>query len=465
MIPPAPQSVPSSEGSSLEHAHVWPISAATTGDGTATQFTLAGHRIEDLVAQWQSPAYFLDVADLKARASAFVTAMQEHGARHGIVTSVYYASKAFSSIQVVRWVHELGLRVDVATEGELAVALRAGVPGNDIGLHGNNKSDAELALALEHSVGRIVVDSIQEIDRLGQLAAENPGTTLPVMVRVTTGVHAGGHDFIATAHEDQKFGLSLTSGAAAEAVQKVLATPGLQLTGLHSHIGSQILDLEGFGQALARLLQLRGQIQDEHSYLIPELDIGGGYGIAYLPADEAPSPDSIAEFLLSEVAKRCQELGQAPPEISIEPGRSIIGPAMITAYRVGTTKAVQVEEGFTRRYLSVDGGMSDNIRPALYGAKYHVALANRNSAAAPEHSRVVGKHCESGDIVIDDALLPGDIGPGDLLVVAATGAYCRSLASTYNMMPRPPVIAVTPEASWPIVRRETIEDLLALDLG
>lgn len=452
----------SREHSELFAPHVWP-SQATLEDG---QLHLAGHAITDLVNQWGTPAYFLDVADLIERAEGFVESMASCGQQHGIKTSVYYASKAFSSIAVLRWVHEAGLRVDVSTEGELAVALRAGIPCKDIGLHGNNKSDTELRLAIEHRIGRVVVDSLQEIDRLSQLWQENPdGDPIPVMVRITTGVHAGGHDFIATAHEDQKFGLSLASGAAEEAIRKIIADPGLKLIGLHSHIGSQILDLEGFGQALQRLLELRAKIESTHQILIDELDIGGGYGIAYLPEDQAPTPAQIAEFLLNSVAEISTQLGVQPPEISIEPGRSIIGPAMITAYRVGTTKMVQVNPQLSRAYVSVDGGMSDNIRPALYDAKYHVQLANRTSQARPQLSRVVGKHCESGDIVIPDVDLPADITPGDVLTVAATGAYCRSLASTYNMVPRPPVIAVTATKVWPIMRRETIADLLILDEG
>lgn len=438
----------------------WPRSARIID----SEFHLAGQSLTSLVQRWGTPAFFLDVADLRYRAGGFVEGFSRVGASLGIDTAVYYASKAFSSKAVLRMVHEEGLRVDVSTEGELRTALAAGIPGEDLGLHGNNKSDAELDLAREYRVGRIVADSLEEIDRLGRLAAES-AATLPVMIRVTTGVHAGGHEFIATAHEDQKFGLSLASGAAATAIDRVLADPGLELVGLHSHIGSQILDLGGFTAAVERLLILRADVHRRTGYLVRELDIGGGYGISYLEHDQAPSAEQIAQVLLGEVSRISAELQQTPPQVSIEPGRSIVGPSMVTAYRVGTTKDVQVDETTTRRYISVDGGMSDNIRPALYGAEYTVILGNRSSSASPTTSRVVGKHCEAGDIVIQSAALPSDITRDDLLVVAATGAYCRSLASNYNMVARPPVIAVTEERQWEIVRRETIEDILSLDVG
>lgn len=429
--------------------------------------SVAGADLRAVAAEHGTPAYVVDEADLRARArsyaEAFAAAFAESEGLAG--ADVYYAGKAFLSLAVARWVHSEGLRIDTSTAGELAVALRAGVPGEHIGLHGNNKSDEELVTAIEHRVGRIVVDSLGEIERVAALAAER-GVRAPVMVRVTTGVHAGGHDFIATAHEDQKFGLSLASGAARQAFEEILAAPSLNLIGVHSHIGSQILDLAGFEAAARSVLQLRAEIAEETGHLMPEVDLGGGYGIRYTGADdEPPSPAQIATGLATIVHAVCAELGTEIPRISVEPGRSIAGPAGLTLYRVGAVKPVALDGGGERLYVSVDGGMSDNIRPALYGAAYTAALANRTSAVEHVTARVVGKHCESGDIVVHDVALPADIGPGDLLAVPATGAYGRSMASQYNLVPRPPVLAVTEGQVRPIMRRETLEDLLALDLG
>ncbi|GAA1644291.1 diaminopimelate decarboxylase [Georgenia ruanii] len=438
-----------------------------TGRGADGALRVAGLDVRDLAREHGTPAYVLDEADLRARARAYATAFAEAFAPEAGLAGadVYYAGKAFLSVAVARWVHEEGLRVDTATGGELAVALRAGVPGAGIGLHGNNKSDAELVTALEHGVGRIVVDSLPEIDRVAAVA-ERLGVVAPVMVRVTTGVHAGGHQFIATAHEDQKFGLSLTSGAARKAVDEILARPGLDLIGLHSHIGSQILDLAGFAVAARAVLGLRAEVAAQTGHLMPEVDLGGGYGIAYTGHEgPAPTPAQIATTLADVVRRTCAELGTPVPRISVEPGRSIVGPSTLTLYTVGTVKEVALDDGGRRTYVSVDGGMSDNIRPALYEAEYSAALASRGSAAEPVRARVVGKHCESGDIVVHGVALPGDVRDGDLLAVPATGAYGRSMASNYNLVPRPPVLAVRDGAARVLVRRETIEDLLALDEG
>lgn len=434
----------------------WSDSVHRGPDGA---LAVAGCDVRRLAAEFGTPLYVLDETDLRRRAGAFVAAFDEAFAPLA-GADVYYASKAFSSVAVLRWVHEAGMRIDVSTGGELAVALRAGVPGANIALHGNNKSDDELERALRAGVGRVVVDSLEEIDRLADLAGRL-ALPAPVMVRVTTGVHAGGHDFIATAHEDQKFGLSLASGAARRAVEAVLARPELTLLGLHSHIGSQILDLAGFEVAARALLTLRQQ----SGAPMPEIDLGGGYGITYTGAEQPPAPARIAGALAEVVRSVCAELGASVPRISVEPGRSVVGPAGLTLYRVGTVKPVVLDDGGTRHYVSVDGGMSDNIRPALYGAEYTAALADRHSDVAPVTARVVGKHCESGDIVVHDVALPGDVRRGDLLAVPATGAYGRSMASNYNHVPRPGVLAVRDGAARFIVRPETEDDLLALDLG
>jgi len=330
-------------------------------------------------------------------------------------------------------------------------------------------------------VGHVVVDSFEEIARLAFVTEERDGVAggvqpgddriaqkdtaaqrpPRVLVRVTTGVEAHTHDFVATAHDDQKFGFSLSSGAADEAVRRVLAAPSLDFAGLHSHIGSQIYDTAGFDVAAHRVLELAARIRDEHGVHIAELNLGGGFGIAYIPADDPADIKVIAQSLHQIVAAQCAAAGLEVPRLTVEPGRAIAGPGTVTLYEVGTIKDV---DGL-RSYVSVDGGMSDNIRTALYGAEYTCALASRESAAPPMLSRLVGRHCESGDIVVRDTYLPADLAPGDLVAVAATGAYCRSMASNYNYVPRPPVVAVRDGAARVLLRRETPEDLLSLDEG
>ncbi|TDE96038.1 diaminopimelate decarboxylase [Occultella glacieicola] len=439
---------------------LWPANVSVT-DGV---LDLAGLSVTELAATYGTPSFLLDVADLRGRAARYRDALAGAFAPLGVDVDVYYASKAFLSTAVARWVHAEGLRIDTAAHGELATAIAAGVPGADIGLHGNNKSAGEITLALEHGVGRIVVDSLPEIDLVGSIAARL-GVRAPVMVRVTTGVHAGGHEFIATAHEDQKFGLSLASGAAAQALDRIHADDRLDLLGLHSHIGSQILDPAGFGEAARALLRLRADFAGRTGVLLPEMDLGGGFGIAYLPTERGVDVAALATDLAEILTAEARVLGTPLPRLSFEPGRAIVGPAMITLYTVGTVKDVVLDDGGTRLYVSVDGGMSDNIRTALYDADYHAELTSRSSTAPRVRSRVVGKHCESGDIVVRDVLLPADLAAGDLLAVPATGAYGRSMASNYNMVPRAGVVAVEDGQAREIVRRETIEDVLALDMG
>jgi diaminopimelate decarboxylase len=322
---------------------------------------------------------------------------------------------------------------------------------------------AELAQALDAGVGRIVVDSFEEIDRLQQLAAAR-GVRPKVLVRATVGVEAHTHEFIATAHEDQKFGFSLAGGVAIEAVGRVLKAPTLELVGVHSHIGSQIFDTAGFEVAAHRVVGLLEQIRDRYGVELPELDLGGGLGVAYVADDDPADISYVASQLRDIVRRECAAAGLAVPRLSVEPGRSIAGPAAFTLYEVGTVKPVEVAAGVIRHYVSVDGGMSDNIRTALYDANYSCVLASRSSAAGPMLARVVGKHCESGDIVVRDTFLPGDLAPGDLLAVPVTGAYCRSMASNYNHLGRPPVVAVADGHARLMVRRETVEDLLRLEV-
>jgi diaminopimelate decarboxylase len=433
---------------------VWPANFRRRDDGVCT---MAGLDVRDLAAEFGTPAFLLDEADFRSRARAYAEAFDG--------SDVYYAGKAFLCGAVARWVAEEGLGLDVCTSGELAVALRAGFPAERIALHGNNKSVAELDAALEAGVGRIVVDSYAEIARLADLARQR-GARAKVQIRVTVGVEAHTHEFIATAHEDQKFGFSLAGGAAAEAVRRVLMLPSLELVGLHSHIGSQIFDTDGFEVAASRLVGLATSIRDEHGVELPELDLGGGLGIAYTSDDDPADVASMAKSLVAIVERACAGAGLAVPRLSVEPGRAIAGPGTITLYEVGTVKPVTLGAGgATRAYVSVDGGMSDNIRTALYDASYTAALVSRASDAAPALSRLVGKHCESGDIVVRDLYLPADIAPGDLVAVAATGAYCRSMASNYNLLGRPPVVAVSDGGARVIVRRETDDDLARLDVG
>jgi diaminopimelate decarboxylase len=417
---------------------------------------VGGVRLTDLVAEHGSPAYVLDEADFRARARAFRDGFSD--------CDVYYAGKAFLCTTVARWIAEEGLSLDVCSGGELAVAERAGFPMERVGFHGNNKTVPELRRAIELGVGRIVVDSFHEIVRLTDLTRER-GATARVMVRVTAGVEAHTHEYIATAHEDQKFGFSISSGDALAAVQLIHDAPGLELLGLHSHIGSQIFDSSGFEVAARRVLALHAQISSEIGVELPELDLGGGFGIAYTTQDDPSDAAQLAIEMTKIVRDECKARDLAVPRLSIEPGRAIAGPAVCTVYEVGTVKAVELDGGAVRTYVSVDGGMSDNIRTALYDADYSCTLANRASDAPTLLVRLVGKHCEAGDIVVKDEFLPGDVRPGDLVAVPGTGAYCRSMASNYNHALRPPVVAVRDGESRVVVRRETLDDLLATDLG
>lgn len=432
---------------------LWSTNAKKNGDGA---LEVGGVDLRELVAEHGSPAYVLDEDDFRARARAFKLGFKDF--------DVYYAYKAFLCTTVVRWVMEEGLNLDICSGGELAVALRAGADPKRLGFHGNNKSVSELARALDAGVGRIIVDSQYEISRLIELAAER-GVVAPVMVRVTAGVEAHTHEYIATAHEDQKFGFSITSGAAFEAVARVNEAAELELLGLHSHIGSQIFDTSGFELAAKRLIALHARVSDELGVTMPELDLGGGFGIAYTTQDDPADPAQLATEMGKIVEHECRAYGVEVPKVSIEPGRAIVGPAMCTVYSVGTVKEVALDAGASRTYVSVDGGMSDNIRTALYDADYSCTLANRYSEAEPTLARVVGKHCESGDIVVKDEFVPSDVAPGDLVAVPGTGAYCRSMASNYNHIPRPPVIAVKDGQARVVVRRETEDDMLLLDVG
>jgi diaminopimelate decarboxylase len=437
---------------------IWPLTARRDSGA----LMLGGLDVRDLAARFCTPVFLCDEADFRGRCREFREAF-------GDEAGVFYAAKAFCCRAVLRWVSEEGLGVDVCTGGELEVALRAGVPPGMITLHGSNKLIGELERAVAAGVGHIVVDSFDEIARLASLADRNEGggagsgEAAPprLLIRVTTGVEAAAHEFVATAHDDQKFGFSLASGAADQAVRRVLGHPGLEFAGLHSHIGSQIYDTSGFEVAAHRVLELAVRIRDRHGVSIAELNLGGGFGIAYMPGDDPADIKVVAQNLRQILDSQCRAAGLTPPRLTVEPGRAIAGPGTVTLYQVGTVKDV---DGL-RTYVSVDGGMSDNIRTALYDAEYTCVLASRESSAPPTLSRLVGRHCESGDIVVRDTYLPADVTPGDLVAVAATGAYCRSMASNYNHVPRPGVVSVRDGQARILLRPETTEDLLRLDVG
>lgn len=415
----------------------------------------------DLAEQFGTPLFVIDEADFFTRAGRWKSALEEaFGPNAG---TVYYAAKSFISKEVARWVNAIGIGLDVCTGGELLVAQAVEFPVARIEMHGNNKSEAEIRSGIEFDVGTIVIDSFVEIERVARIAQEL-GKVQKVYIRVTPGVEAHTHEFISTAHEDVKFGFSLASGAAWQAIELIKKYPSLQLSGLHSHIGSQIFKSDGFAAAARKLIQLLAKYRDEFNSELPELDLGGGYGIAYIPGEVTLDPFVVMKELAQVVISQCAAVKIAVPRISIEPGRAIVGPTTTTLYTVGTTKEVELDDGLSRRYVAIDGGMSENIRPALYGAEYFAIIANRSPSAEQVNSRIVGKHCESGDIVIREIELSSDLQPGDLLAIPATGAYGRSMASNYNHLPRPAVVAVIDGKARLIVRRESITDLLALEL-
>lgn len=459
--PLAPSRLPVPVDANALDSTVWPTGASRDEAG---ELTIAGHRASELAERYGTPLYVIDEADARGRAARTRAAFESAFAERGGAARVYYAGKAFLTTGIVRWMRAEGLNLDVASGGELAVALAGGMPPSAIGLHGNNKSDEELRTAVGAGVGAVVIDSRQEVERVAQAAAQ-AGVVQAVRLRVNSGVHASTHEFLATAHEDQKFGMPLAD--IDEVAAAVRAHDSLRLLGLHTHIGSQIFDAAGFRESARRLLEAHARLLAGGD--VPELNLGGGFGIAYTSADEPRAIEDIAGDLAEFVAEECARLGIAMPLCAFEPGRSIIGPAGVALYRVGTTKpvAVRAESGelATRLYVSVDGGMSDNARPALYEADYAARLANRRSDAEPVLVRVAGKHCESGDLLVLAEYLPGDVAPGDLIAVPAAGAYCASLASNYNWLSRPGVLAVREgDASW-LLRPETIDDLLARDPG
>ena len=440
-------------------SRLWPESTSRSSDGSVH---FGGVNALQLLEQFGSPLYVVDVDTLRSRARAVQSTLRDAISREGRDVHVYYATKALLTSDVVRAVAQEGLGFDVSTRGEFAWVLASGVDPSLIEYQGNNKSLSEIRRALEVGVGAVVIDSEWEAKRLAEVSAEL-GRTQRVMIRVNSGVHAGTHEYLATAREDQKFGIARGDIPAVAAI--VAQASHLELVGLHSHIGSQIVSPDGFIEAANRLLTEYENLQGEHP--MDTVNLGGGFAIPYTPSDPDSNLEAIAEAL-GRTLDEWAEKGVAPSVVAFEPGRIISGPAGVTLYTVGTTKQVIVgesDESDTRLYVSVDGGMSDNLRTALYGANYTVRLASRSSDAPATLVRVVGKHCESGDIVVSDDYLPGDVTPGDVLMVAQTGAYCHSLSSNYNAVGRPALVALEGGEARVSLKAETVEDVMSRDVG
>ncbi|MEU8541309.1 diaminopimelate decarboxylase [Streptomyces sp. NPDC048717] len=426
---------------------VWPASAADRPNG---RLSVAGVALDGIAEQYGTPVYVLDEDEVRRRCRAYRDAFPE--------AEVHYAAKAFLCRALARWVEEEGLGLDVCSAGELELAVTAGFPAERILLHGNAKSPEDLRTALRLGVGRIVIDSPAEIARIA--AAVPPGAEQRVMLRITPGIGAGGHAKIRTGSEGQKFGLSLRDGHAQHAVSRVLGQPRLRLTGLHCHLGSQITGVKPYLSAVRRLVGLMARTRDLYGVVLPELDLGGGHGVAYRPGDPVLDPAALAHRVRAELIESCAGAGLPVPRLIIEPGRAVVGPAGVAVYRVLAVKATAA-----RVFVAVDGGMSDNPRPALYGVRYAPRLVGRRSTAEPVRTTVAGRHCEAGDVLAEDVALPGDVRTGDLLAVPVAGAYHLSMASSYNLIGRPPVVAVSEGTSRLLVRRETLADLRARDVG
>ncbi|MFJ3417715.1 diaminopimelate decarboxylase [Streptomyces sp. NPDC086082] len=426
---------------------VWPRSTrpAPTGD-----LTVGGVSLAEVADRFGTPVYVLDEQEIRERCRAYRTAFPE--------ADIVYAAKAFLCRAMAHWVQEEGLGLDVCSAGELALAVTTGFPPERIVLHGNAKSPEDLRTALRLGVGRIVVDSTSEIARLAAITPA--GTRQKVMVRVVPGVAAGAHVKVRTGTDDQKFGLSITDGSAQHAVTRILDQPHLELVGLHCHIGSQIATTKPYVAAVRRMVGLLARIRDQHGITLPQLDIGGGHAIAYRPGEEQLNIPVLAGRIRAELEDGCARTGLPVPRLTIEPGRAIVGPAGVAVYRV-----LAVKRTGDRTFVAVDGGMSDNPRPALYGVRYAPRLIGRPATAPPRLVTVVGRHCEAGDILADEVALPGDVHPGDLLAVPAAGAYHLSMASGYNLVGRPPVVAVADGIARVLVRRESLDDMSRRDIG
>ena len=428
------------------HPAIWPLTTHSDDEG---RLCIGEVPLTDIADEFRTPAYVIDEADFRSRARRYRTALRN--------TEVVYAGKSLLTIAVARWAREEGLGVDVCSAGELATALAGGVEKAHIVMHGNAKSHDELRTAVRNGVGRIVLDSCVEITDLAGFAEGRQR----VLIRVTPDIDIHGHRAITTGISDQKFGFTLDGGHAADAVARVLSHPSLNLIGLHCHLGSQITDATHYGEAIRRLIAAMADIRARHGVILTELNIGGGHGIPYLAGDPELSIDELARVIEDALDEACAAERFPRPTIVVEPGRAISARAGVTVYQVS---GVKTQPG-GRTFVAVDGGMSDNPRVSLYGAKYTVALANRHSLAPRQRVTVAGRHCEAGDEIARDVELPVDLHPGDLLAVACTGAYHHSMASSYNMVGRPPLVAVKDGRARELVRRETTADLLARDRG
>ncbi|WP_328492114.1 diaminopimelate decarboxylase [Streptomyces sp. NBC_00414] len=426
---------------------VWPRSARAGADGDVS---VGGVSLAEAADRFGTPVYVLDEQEVRERCRACRAAFPE--------ADVVYAAKAFLCRAVARWVMEEGLGLDVCSAGELTLAVTTGFPPERIVLHGNAKSPEDLRTALRLGVGRIVVESVSEIARLA--AATPAGSRRQVMVRVVPGVAAGGHAKVRTGTDDQKFGLSIADGSAQHAVARILDQPHLEFVGLHCHIGSQIDSVKPYVAAVRRMVGLMARIRDQHGVALPQLNIGGGHAIAYRPGEAALDVGALADRVHAELADGCARARLPVPRLTLEPGRAIVGPAGIAIYHV-----LAVKRTGERTFVAVDGGMSDNPRPALYGVRYAPRLIGRLSSAPPRTVTVVGRHCEAGDVLADEVALPGDVRPGDLLAVPAAGAYHLSMASGYNLVGRPPVVAVSDGIARVLVRRESLDDMSRRDVG
>ena len=418
-----------------------------TAEVKSGRLHIGGCDTVELTARFGTPLMVLDRACFERRAGEYGRTLSPE--------RVYYAGKSFLCVAVCQILERLGLGLDVCTGGELAVALAAGFPPERIIFHGNNKSVAELEAARRAGVGRIVLDSFHEMERVAEV-----GNTNKLLIRVTPGVEAHTHEFVQTGQEDSKFGFGLADGSAFEAVKRALDLENGSLVGLHAHIGSQIFEMAAFDLAVQRLATFCERLKTELSFEPTELDVGGGLGIAHTEDESTPDVAKSIGQIHEAIEREFTTRGLSVPAMYVEPGRSIAGPTAVTLYEVGTVKTIPG----VRTYVSVDGGMSDNIRPALYGARYEARLANRMDAAPGPMVTLCGKHCESGDVLIKDVHLPADVAPGDLVVIPATGSYTYSMASNYNHVPRPAVVMVEDGIATEIVRRETHEDLMRRDL-
>jgi diaminopimelate decarboxylase len=417
----------------------------------AGRIVLAGVELTALAEQFGTPLYVYDESELRSRCREYLAAFGAGAA---------YAGKAFLCTAMARLVAEEGLGLDVATGGELHVAAHAGFPMARVVFHGNNKSEAELERAIQHQVGRIVVDSFDELDRIERLAGSGAAVP-PLDVRVTPGVEAHTHEFIETGTEDSKFGFAYENGDALAAVARIVRHGALEFAGIHCHIGSQVYRADSFTRAVEKMVDLVLRIEADARATVGELNLGGGLGVRYLPEDDPPSIEQYCTIVRDAFDKALAEAGvRSRPTLMTEPGRSISGPAGLTLYRVGTIKTIPG----VRTYVAVDGGMSDNLRPVTYGARYDAFVPSRATAPRPLTATIAGKHCEQGDLLVRDAQLPADISVGDVLAVPVTGAYGAAMASNYNKVTRPAVVFVSDGSARVVVRRETDADLVRLDM-